>query len=843
MAIALMGPIELLMILTLGGGVPVVMPPLEADAGMMSVAPQECMFYASWYGVADPVAGSGNSTEALMAEPQVQEFLRTVTGAIESLVTDPNVPRDMREGADVFLPLFKNLYQRPVTLYFGGIEMPNGLVGPPDVDGAIVVHCGARKESLVGSMQKLEALFAASTNLQVNEIDRSGTKFRKFMLPPDAPEMGWGISGDYLVFAVGANTFDDVLRRISAKRGPPQWLQDVHTKLSVDRPEFAQYFNVAKAIETLNLVMPIGGEDVGRVTQALGLNSIRHIATVQGYDTQSVVSKTHVATIGPPHGVLELLVGEPLSIGDLRGIPADANLAYVLKMDMEAKLNKMTSLARSVDPGAGDMFEQAIAEFGQEFGLDLREDLFGPLGDVIRVYNSPESGGLLFTGLTVVADVDDANRLQATHERLLTMLRQSFDRYGDDVAVNEYNFGGTTIYHLSLGSEAPLAPAWCLTENKLVFGLYPQSVKAFLSGDSSGSSLAENKNVQALFADGNAPYLISYQDTRDIIRTVYPFVQIFAPIMADELRREGFNFDIASIPSANAVLPHLTPSVSACKSTSDGLLFESHQSVPGLSSLPALAVLGLGITAVEERSFNLGPAYPEAQNNLRQLAIAMHNYHDVHGRLPAAVNADANGKPLLSWRVHLLPYLEQQALYEQFHFDEPWDSEHNLQLLEKMPDVFASPGGEELERGMTSFLVPTGDATIFPIGAGGPGKGLSLASIRDGTSNTVMIVEATPDQAVPWTKPADWEYDDKAQPSVLVGHRQGGFLAAFADAHVALITEFATAEDFHAIFTRDGGEIVDVSWLEDGSGAAFEDVGPILRDQVPPPVIRGGIRD
>ena len=100
-------------------------------------------------------------------------------------------------------------------------------------------------------------------------------------------------------------------------------------------------------------------------------------------------------------------------------------------------------------------------------------------------------------------------------------------------------------------------------------------------------------------------------------------------------------------------------------------------------------------------------------NNLKQLALAMHNYHDAHKSFLPAASHDAEGKPLLSWRVHLLPYLDKQ-LYDQFHLDEPWDSEHNRTLIEKMPRVFRCPASKLGGQGRTSYLVAVGKETVFP---------------------------------------------------------------------------------------------------------------------------------
>src|SRR5207302_9126297 len=135
------------------------------------------------------------------------------------------------------------------------------------------------------------------------------------------------------------------------------------------------------------------------------------------------------------------------------------------------------------------------------------------------------------------------------------------------------------------------------------------------------------------------------------------------------------------------------------------------------------------------------------ERNLKQIGVAMHRRMDVHKVLPGpAIYRDKLAPPLLSWRVALLPYLEQQDLYKQFRLDEPWDSEHNKKLLGKMPDVYRSPGAKAPTT--THYQVFVGQGTIFE----GPG-GIGFAQILDGTSNTLMVVEAA--AAVPWTKPED----------------------------------------------------------------------------------------
>ena len=194
----------------------------------------------------------------------------------------------------------------------------------------------------------------------------------------------------------------------------------------------------------------------------------------------------------------------------------------------------------------------------------------------------------------------------------------------------------------------------------------------------------------------------------------------------------------------------------------------------------------------------------QSTNNLKQIGLAFHNYNQVANQFPAAVNRGGKDKSIpYSWRVAILPYIEQQELYNQYNFDEPWDGPNNRKLIDKMPAIYAHPGldGSPSSRGHTSYFVFTGPSTAV-----GAGDEPQIQKITDGTSNTILAVEAK--REIPWTKPEDIPFDPKAPLPELGGFTPDGFNALFADGSVRYIMKSIDPTVLKALITRDGGEVV-----------------------------------
>ena len=242
---------------------------------------------------------------------------------------------------------------------------------------------------------------------------------------------------------------------------------------------------------------------------------------------------------------------------------------------------------------------------------------------------------------------------------------------------------------------------------------------------------------------------------------------------------------------------------------SDGRLTGSGLAIGGI------VTSGLGTVLIPIMIALLLPAVQAAReaarraqctNHLKQIGLALHNSDSTHGHYPAPAIRDKDGKPLLSWRVAILPELGQDALYKEFHLDEPWDSDHNKALLSRMPDVFAcpsDPANPTPTNGMTAYRGFTGPGTLFE----GP-EGTTIRSVTDGTVVTVAVVEST--EAVPWTRPDDFPIEPGGPLPPVGSKHPRGFNALFVDGSVKFLRSDAAPDVLRALATRNGGEAVEM---------------------------------
>ena len=187
----------------------------------------------------------------------------------------------------------------------------------------------------------------------------------------------------------------------------------------------------------------------------------------------------------------------------------------------------------------------------------------------------------------------------------------------------------------------------------------------------------------------------------------------------------------------------------------------------------------------------------QKSNDMKQVMLAFHNYHSSEKHLPPRAFTDSQGRPLLSWRVAILPYLEQAAMYRAVKLDQPWDSEDNRMISSTLIPTY---GGDRSMGSKTTIRAP-----VFPGSAwDGNGPPKTFRDIHDGLSNTIAIIDAPASAAIEWANPQPWEISVDDPMSDIFGDRQTVMVGMFDGAVITLARETMTNEKLKAMLTISG---------------------------------------
>lgn len=255
-------------------------------------------------------------------------------------------------------------------------------------------------------------------------------------------------------------------------------------------------------------------------------------------------------------------------------------------------------------------------------------------------------------------------------------------------------------------------------------------------------------------------------------------------------------------------------------------LFRSAESMWRAAAIVGLIILcGLCLSPLLQTEYGRRMARRVAcTNNLKQIAIALQGYHDAHGCFPPAYISDEGGRPMHSWRVLILPYIGQRALYEQYAFSEPWDGPNNRKLAGQIPSVYQCPSSNAAAGGRpaTSYLAVVGPKNVWP-----RGKTTKLSDIRDGAAYTIMLVEVA-NSDIHWMEPRDLSFEDALRGinspegmGISSRHISGEDYfhygtpianVAFADTHVRRLPEGFPVEELKSLLTIDAGDAVETHY-------------------------------
>jgi len=613
------GAMELLVLLMFGGGainLPVGLPPLPEDAKLAQVAPEQVLAYLTWAGTADADPKSGNSAERILAEPQVKYLIKRIEDGILAALNREAAQEggEMKALVKHGHLLIKQALLRPTALYISKLDITRDV---PAIEAGLVINFGKDAPAAKAALEAIEGMIAQEIGpFQVMPANQGG--LRRVPVPDDeAPLMAWGFEGDYLIIAVGPESAGRI-RGALLNGKAPAWLTGIKEKIALKRSSSLTYINAPAVLKQFGplLAAEMGGGPEGqqmfdRVMAALGVNKVTALAAATGFDDTKFVSRSLIALDGNPGGLFKLISGTGLTVKDLADVPADADLAFVAKLNPAEIFDEFVKIMGEIEPDARDMMFEGMQEAEQELGFRIKQDLFDSVGDVWSIYNSPGDGGLVITGLTGVVQVKDRAKAQKAIDGLERAFSQEFNRGNDDpnnprrrrYEIKTVEHEGQKIRFINaIGDDWVVAPAWCLTKDRFIIAPYPQMVKSYLSRAAStpaGKTLADVASVKPLFAAGSSaapPAMVSYIDTPELFKKFYPLAHGMATLICSQIQREGIDIDVSALPTASSILPHLTPDTGSVRRTADGILAENRQSLPvaGLGTLlPTLFWVGV----------------------------------------------------------------------------------------------------------------------------------------------------------------------------------------------------------------------------------------------------------
>lgn len=484
---------------------------------------------------------------------------------------------------------------------------------------------------------------------------------------------------------------------------------------------------------------------------------------------------------------------------ELRYVPADA--AFFLHVDAAKLWNG--SLGKSLRAADAKTFEELAALTKKLFGatpdalktatLFIPKMERDPTVGIVLVFNGPYDKAKLLAGLKEQLPKEVACSVETPSDRMAVLLVDLDAKiYGKPQPAEKTGPLTAAIRDAGIGKHLLVAGSTLanLPDEIRAANLPPagQAFKPLLQAEAISAVVDLDKELSfGIRVKAATPK--QAEEAEKALGALSEFVQTFLGKGIEEIAKDPGQKDVTTIMIA------LNASMKEAKYSTEGDVARMTAKVS--ADLPfAMAYLKSKqkVTAAAARS--------TSSNNLKQIALAMYNYHDVHGALPPAAVCDKTGKPLLSWRVLILPYIEHEALYKEFKLDEPWDSDHNKKLIAKMPRVYLMLAmmGKANE---THYCVFVGNGAAFDTI-----KGSKLTDFADGTSNTILV--ATAKDSVPWTKPDDLAFDPDKDMTKLLGFFPGEVCpVAMGDGFIRALAKSISKKNLHGAITTSGGEVLE----------------------------------
>jgi len=785
----------------------------------------DLIFYAEFSGLdAHADAWRKTATYRMLNETTAGAMLRDVAvQSLDAIIAVATITAGEDKAPVVEKPTGKQVYAAGERLARSGFAV--GLTGKLGVGTpqAVIAYRGAGEGEVGKGLRRFLDL-AARSGGKVEIVTREDGRKVTYVKPKSdqKPPTAWWFEGDDLLAAIpGTEAAVDATLETIAGRRPSAVDNPARAELS--RTTADGFEPVFISFADLTGIPP--------TPPALGLAGLKRIDSRWGFQGPALVSVTRVEAPAPRKGLLALIDQPTFEKTDVLPVPAGQKDFSIVSVDGGKVFDQAVAIAKAFDPKAEAAVNQFLDMAKGVLGVSVREELVGQLGPKSAFYIEPEPTTIQLTPyqsfgewafhppkITMVVEVRDAARFARTLDTLMDVANRQIEAQMKDlprerlIALRPLTGGDKGfVLDVPLGTfplPSGFRPTLLLGKRYLAVAISPKAARKALAFESAPAA----KTPEAIAALPARLMALNVNDPSgyvpEVVANVPFFVQALAmmgagdpggPAAVGGLR---LRLDPDTMPAADDLRKYIFPGTLSISANDRGVEVVSRDSVPSLNPLAAGPV-GVALLLPAVQSARTAARRAQSTNNLKQIMLAMFNFESANGNFPPAAIADAEGKPLLSWRVAVLPYLENAPLYNEFHLDEPWDSPHNKTLIAKMPSVYKSPNVQPADPNSTFYQVLTGGGAIFDSKVKGP----KIAEVTDGTSNTIAVVEAG--TAVPWTKPDDVVFDPEGDLPKFGGLGfPGGYNVGLADGSVKFLKLSIKPETLRALITRAGGEVI-----------------------------------
>lgn len=687
---------------------------------------------------------------------------------------------------------------------------------------------------------------AARAELKTQEIN--GREIQSMVIP-DTPgiELGWWPEGDHLMIAAGLNAFSTAVGVASGDlpnvTSNPLW-EEFGPESAGFEISGLSWFDFGKLRDTfgampvpLPIPRPEGPLTVNDIARVAGFDNMGAVISQTGYKGRTLWSETTLQVEGEKRGLLALGDQQSITWEQLPPLPADSKAIVAGSFSLSKFYTDLLAIVGDVSqfgpPEVQQQAQQGIAMVPQILGFDPKADLFDALGNVVSFYLDSNQDFFGIGGVALIAEVKDAEKLKRTLDHIILMAEGASN--GEFAAIRSEKHGRQILTFEVEGFEFG---GIAVDEKWMIVGLMPQTVEAaLLRIDGKIESFEPSRELLAALGDMPKEFTgITVTDPRQIYTALMGYAPLVFSGAQAALRNSGefppdfeLPVKLVDVPPSEIVTRPLFVNVMASESTEKGFRWTSRSSLPAIpffgggGSIGSVGTIGvmtaLLLPAVQQA--RTAARRTSSKNNLKQIAIALHNYHDVYRSFPSGTIEESADevKDRLSWMVSILPFVDQAALYDQIDRKQGWDSDANSDWTSLVIQAFLNPNEPPTGEGETHYVgmagigedAPNLDVKSPRAGVFGYNRKTRMRDILDGTSNTIGVTESS-DEYGPWAaggRPTIRALTEEPYingPDGIGSSFPGGLNVMMMDGSVRFVSENIDPEVFKALITIRGGE-------------------------------------